>query len=335
MKKIHLRLFLICFVVLFFASFSLEAFFHGSYYYDGGYFMEEEEEEEEVYVNQYCSEEEMKLFDEFLTCTDKFIKLKWGAGVLRAEGFEDYFVPNSFYSGYNSRTDGRAFAPNASWAADDPLYLEYLDKGVLVLADEEIRSLSCWNSGWGDGSDAFSFRKAKATSHSYWDKYYQSPFRSFENQFDAILMHNIIGAALSPINRKYYKAAKRRDVGCGRFVSFCRTGEPLYKGKEVDEIPLEEGVNAFNIVFHDHSRLREDAFSAVDHDLMRSHIKQYTDDGIEVLHSVWYEDYYPQISHLIVNKEDCLRYYRETEEKKEVLEEDRGSPTTKVDIVNK
>jgi hypothetical protein len=229
------------------------------------------EDDEEPYVNQYCNEEQMGWFDDYLNCTRKFIYMKWGRRFIKVR---DEFV--MYVDGAASGTtlkDGEKFNFSYDFKKSD----EYVDK----IFDGTVKhflsdSLSCWEKGWGDGSEVYDFSISKQKSHAFWKKHYNSGV--WEEHLDLILIGEVIEVMYSASDPS---KARVRDRGCGQFIDYCKKG-----------LPSDSDINW------------------VEPEKARNWLYQYRADGVDVLFV--YSDIGGPTGTLFLTAtpDDCMRYYK-------------------------
>lgn len=269
--------------ILFLSSPSLHAVAYSEYGYSSVYGVVEDGQgfealelfsgdDEEPYVNQYCNEEQMKWFDEYLNCTQKFMLMKWGRNFTKI-GDEYVMYKEGAVSG-SLIEDGEEFDFSYRFKESD----EYVDKIFDGTVKFPMSELSCWENGWGDGTEVYDFKKSKEKSHALWNKYFKSG-RDWEEHAD---LPALAGAVIGTIyDASDIKRAPVRDYSCGQFVNYCRTGKP--SDKDITWIEPERA---------------------------RNWTYQYRADGIDVLF-VYHGTGGPiDEAFLIVTPDDCLRYYK-------------------------
>jgi hypothetical protein len=231
-------------------------------------------DDEEPYVNQYCNEEQMGWFDDYVDCTEKFLALKWGRPVMK---IRDINVP-----GHNWRDEqppiGMRFSVDEDFAETED-YMDIFDKGALVLYDDYYRNLTCWEKDWGNGSEVYNLRSARLKSFELWNKYY-----AYETCWHTHFDDTVRGT----IENNYYKnyewfnfKMKLKDKVCGAFVKYCSTGKVSW-----------------------------DTISSTAGQKTKNQVNRYRSDGIEVLHVELAVGGPTASSYLVATPDDCLRYYK-------------------------
>ena len=228
-------------------------------------------DDEEPYVNQYCNEEQMKWFDEYLNCTRKFTYMKWGRRFTKI-GREYVMYKEGAASG-DFLEDGERFDFSYDFKKSD----EYVDKifdGTVKLPMPELTT--CWEKGWGDGTEVYDFAKAKEKSHALWKEYFKAGL-DWEEHADAALTGEIIGSRYDASDQGN---ASLRDSSCGDFVKYCNTG-----------------------------KVQDGDISWIEPEKARNWVYKYWADGINVLYVLTGTGGPIDSSFLIVTPDDCLRYY--------------------------
>jgi hypothetical protein len=233
------------------------------------------EDDEEPYVNQYCNEEQMGWFDDYLNCTKKFMYMKWGSSFIKI-GDEFVMYVDGAASGTTLK-DGEKFNFSYDFKESD----EYVDK----IFDGTVKhflsdSLSCWEKGWGDGSEVYDFSISKQKSHTLWKKYFKSGL-DWEEHSDTILASTVIYSGYSASDPK---RASLRDYSCGEFVRYCSTSKP-----STSDISFIESERIKNWIYEQRA------------------------DGIEVLYIKNSIGGPVGSAFLTVSPDDCIRYYKKAD----------------------
>jgi hypothetical protein len=236
--------------------------------------------DEEPYKDKLCSEDQMEWFREYLDCTEKFLRLKWGFDLKRVE---DVFILGNGWGG-SPPPIGQRFTVvgDFPWSEE---YFEFLESGALELDDsweddKYIRNLTCWEKGWGDGRDIYDFRKSYSKSVDLWNKYYAYD-SDWHNHFDGVLHDTVLSAYY---HRNNTSRAEMIDNSCAQFVSYCRTGNVSDKD-----------------------------ISWIENEREKSQIMKYRNDGIDVIFIAGGVGGPTNASYLVATPDDCLRYYKKAD----------------------
>jgi hypothetical protein len=234
----------------------------------------------EPYVYQYCDEEQMSMFLDYVECTYKFTRLNWGVGIVKLS--EDVKVRSANGWGDEGPEPGIRFSAAEDFAPTDD-YLEILLSGGIELDysyyqyDKLIEVQTCWDKGWGNGTEVYDFKKARIKDKELWDRYF-----GYSASWFSHFAGSLRGVIEAYYNRNY--PSELIDKSCAQFVSYCSTG--LVSDKDISHISSEKA---------------------------RAQVYKYRDDDIDVIFTGWNIGGPTNATYLVVTPDDCLRYYKKAD----------------------